>query len=263
MQGEEGGKAETAAEGEEPAAGEEPGEKPEAPAAAEPEPEAVADAKAPEAEQPAAETPETAAAAQPAEGETQELTPEQVQERYTEWRGETEEVLAKGHYNLDEDTIAQLQTEPEVVIPQIASRVYLDAVTMAIGQVQQMMPRLFEQHMSRSSEHQQNEDRFFGEWPQLKDKPEHRATVQRLGKAYRASNPTATAEQFIRDVGVQAMISLKLPIEEKAEAAIETPAKAPFQPAQTQPGSTAQQPKTGFAAVDEELFPEDDGVDAD
>lgn len=135
------------------------------------------------------------------------LSDEEAAELFTEWRSTTEKLLAEHHYKLSEEEVAVLNENPAEFIPKAMSRVYLDCVSAAFQQFVTYLPRMVFQVLEQREANNSQENAFFTSWPALK---EHRETVLRLGAAYRASNPTATVEDFINEVGAQSMVALRL-----------------------------------------------------
>ncbi len=258
------------AEGEkpaEPAAEPKPEEKPpegEAPPAEKP-----AEAKAPT--EPAPEAPKPAQAEQPQpEAPVPMMTPEEVNAKYQEVRSNAIEALSKSYYRLDDDTVEKLRDgDPQEIVPQLLSKVYFDAVTMALGQMHQQLPAAIARYMQTQQTYDGYETAFFEVWPQL-EKADH-ATITRLAQAHRVANPNATPESAIREVGAQAMLALGISLESAvpttpAEVPADTPAPAdpPFSPAQGgAPGVIQQRPVPAFTALDKELFEDPDELDAD
>lgn len=232
-EGEEG--AEQEPEGEEAAAEPEP-------TAGEPEPEKVEEVAG---EEPVPSTPET-------------KTPEEQ----AEIRAKAEEQLVE-YFALDEDDAELVQTNPQEVLPKLAAKLYLDLYESTVNAVSAALPRMIEGVQQQRQAMQAGEQAFYGKWKAL-DTKEGRETVQRFGAAYRQVYPNATLEQFINDVGVQAMIALKLPIEGYAEPpATEpppatqvppAPAAATNTPARRQ-SSASQNP---FAQLAEEILDEEE-----
>ena len=218
-----------------------------------------APAAAPPAEEPPAETPTA-----PVPVAAPELTAEQVQQQYQTWRGEQEAALAAHHYAIDEETAQRLNDEPGVAIPQLMARVHVDSMVSTLGYVANQLPAMIDQAMQRREARSSNEDTFFERWPDLKA-AEHGEAIGLIGNAYRQANPGATPEQFIRDVGAQTMVAFGLALGNAPVAeAPQTPAAKPFTPANASPPSSSPAPqKTGFAAVDDELFGQGDELDLD
>lgn len=247
--GEEAKEAEKAEEGKE-------GDKAEKPAEAEK-----------SSEEPKPETQQPPEAEKPEEAAKPEVAPQQpdlaaIHEQFENWRGESEKLLSEQHYNFSEEQVEELRNDdvPESLInaiPGMMSRVYLDSVTMAMGQIVQNLPHLISMVTEQQAAQSQGEAAFFEQWPQLK---EHTDTVRAIGAAYRQANPKASPEDFIKQVGASAMVSLQLPIEGAAPAAEEAKPAAPaFKPASTGTPAGTPPPKKGeWDKTDEELFGEED-----
>lgn len=171
----------------------------------------------------------------------QTQTPEQVQQRYTQWRGQSEELLATHHYALTQEQIDEMDLDPAKFIPKVMSRVYLDAVTAALTQVTQHLPRLVAQINAQSVNSDKSEESFYSRWPKLKD---HAPTVLRMGATYRQLNPAASVEEFINEVGAQAMVALRISPEEMGVQTQKPNGKTvtPFRPAASTPAGGAQTP---------------------
>ena len=202
------------------------------------------------------------------------LTVEQLRTNYDQYRRDAEDVLATQHYALTEEQSAELATDPEALgklVPRIAARVYMDAVTGTLGQVLQHLPQAVEQALQTRNVASSSEEKFFEMWPQLKD-PIHRDTIGQLGVAYRQVHPLATPEEFTKNVGAQAMLALQLMPGASAAppatngsgvpvvaAAPVTPPPAPaFTPAGGSPPSTGKLPKANpYSDLAEEFARED------
>ncbi len=202
-------------------------------------------------------------------------TVEQLRANYDQYRKDAEDVLATQHYALTEEQTAELATDPEALgklIPRLAARVYMDAVTGTLGQVLQHLPQAVEQALQTRNVASSSEEKFFEMWPQLKD-PTHRDTIGQLGVAYRQVHPLATPEEFTKNVGAQAMLALQLmpgapvappttngsgvPVVAAAPTVTPTPAPA-FAPAGGSPPSTGKLPKTNpYSDLAEEFAIED------
>lgn len=182
----------------------------------------------------AAETPKT-------------LSNEEAASLFTEWRGETEKLLAEHHYKLTEKDVEELNENPAAYIPKAMSRVYLDCISASFQQFVNYLPRMVHQVLEVREATSKQENEFFTAWPDLK---EHKETVLRLGAAYRQSNPAASMQDFINEVGAQSMVALRLVPQGQANgataaaAAAEAASKAKgFKPATGTPaGAPAKQP---------------------
>lgn len=206
-------------------------------------------------QQPAAPTPAPSPA--PASPSAADIT-----KVYTDWRTETEDLLAKHHYKLSEEDMAQIDAAPQEVLPRMMARVYMDAVSAAITQVLNYLPQTMRQVNEQERINSESENSFFGKWPALK---EHKDSVLKIGQVYRQMNPQASAEQFINEVGAAAMVSLRLDPSGVVQQPVATPApSAPFAPAaQTPQGGIAapQKPVNMFTKLNEEFDSYDEEIE--
>lgn len=168
------------------------------------------------------------------------LSEDEAAKLYTNWRDQTEVLLAEHHYRLDEQQVEQLNENPAAFIPKLMSKVYMDCLSASFQQFTNYLPRMVGQVLEARESTTKNENAFFSAWPDLVD---NRDLVLRLGQAYRRSNPSATTENFINEVGAQAMVALRKPISNGTAAAAEKPKKTPFRPAVNTP-SAAPVPST-------------------
>jgi len=242
--------------------GEEAGEKPAKPAEAKaPEPEARPEEK-PEAQPaPEVEKPEGEDATSPPQPDL-----EAVQKEFTEWREEAVELLSEHHYNFSEDQVKELEEDqvPDVLIkaiPTMMSRVYLDAVTAAMGQITTHLPQLITMVTERQAVASKEEAEFFEKWPALK---EHGDTVRRMGVAYRQAHPQVSANKFITEVGASAMVALQLPIEGMGGEPVKPAGNAegkPFKPAAKGTPAKGPPPRKGAFELLNDEFEEEETLD--
>ena len=205
----------------------------------------------PKPEQQAETTPPASAVEEPAP-----LTFEQAQAM----RANAEGLLAE-HYKMSEDQVTQFELNPEQAIPKLAARIYMDAVTGALQQVQQALPSLLDSHTKVQQASDQNETSFYNSWPQL-NAQEATPTVMRIGQVYRQLNPQATAAEFIRDVGAQAMVALRIAPQEQGNGAADVPKIPAFKPAGSSPRrGTVSAPDNVFAALSDSMDAEDLDLD--
>lgn len=184
-------------------------------------------------------------------------TPEEIVEYYRNWRGGTEKVLAETHYKLSQEQVDELDADPVAALPKFMAKVYLDAVTASLAQMNAHLPRMVQQINAASKESSKREDKFYEKWPALNTE-DHQKVVLRLGSAYKLSNPGATVDEFINEVGAQAMVTLRLPMPAQANGSTPAVPAKPFKPAASTPPSTgaAPPPKNPFEAFNE-TFDED------
>lgn len=187
-----------------------------------------------------------------------ELTPEQVHERFRQWREQGVDLLAREHFHIAPEQVKEI-VDPETgmvngeklakTISRVASQVYMDVVTAAMGQMTQHMPALIDRVIQARGQAQQIENEFFTQWPQLK---EHRNVVLRLGQVFRQQNPRASKDAFIKEVGASAMVALRLGVPAAAPPAAAPAPARPFRPAATARPTTpppTQRPMNAFEAL--------------
>lgn len=191
---------------------------------------------------PAEETPQPEAEEQPAA-----LTQEQINAQQVELN----EKLAV-RYSVPAELQEQFAENPEEVLPQLLSRVFLDAVQATQNMIAAQVPQILEQRQDAEVQRSEGEKQFLGQWPGLKD---HIADVEAVGAIYRQAYPNATAEQFIKDVGLQVSVKNGIPLEGKKEEP-ETPAAPTRVPAPigTVPNVAPAQPDNIFTQIAEEML---------
>lgn len=167
----------------------------------------------------------------------------QTPEEQEEVRKQAREELTK-HFALDEKDVERFQDNPGEVLPELAADLYLQVYENVVNGIVAALPRMIEGVQNQQRAVASAEDQFYGKWKQL-NTAEGKAQVKRLGNFYRQANPNATLEEFIQDVGLQASIALKLPIEGYAGTE-ETPPAAPVTPPSAPPAS-ASRPAAGVA----------------
>lgn len=134
-------------------------------------------------------------------------TPEEIKASYEKFFEDSIDALATKVYQLDEETIEKLDTQPSEVIPKLAGRLHMQILTAAVTQIANMLPGMMAMQGERQTVSQKNEQDFFESFPKLS---EHRETVQRLATAYRQTNPDAPFKQAMEEVGAMSMVALRL-----------------------------------------------------
>lgn len=252
---EEGAQEEGEPEGAETPTAEEPPEQ--APSVEEPEGE-------PEGAQ-ALEEPETPDIPQvPEEPEAQTPTPEDLQAQREQARAELAE-----RFKLSDEQAEALLMNPNDVLPQLAADVFLDVYDQVVGAIQAKLPDVVSGILEQQRALNEERKSFFNEWPELA-KPEYQPVIQRIKEAYWQMNPNASREQALKEIGAQAWVALRLPLDgllkragaaDEAVSTLQEPAQAPpRQPAATGGGQfepPRERPKNEFEQLAEELLYED------
>ncbi len=170
-----------------------------------------------------------------------------------EMRVQAEEALATQHYALSEEQAAEYDSDPAVFIAKQSARVYMDSVTNTLAHVLQQLPGLVEGVIEQRKVVDKDEEAFFSAWPKLRDQ---RESVVNIAQVYRQLHPQAPPEQFIRDVGAQTMVALKLTVDEVPAETPPAPAP-PFVPAASSPPAGPTPPPTNpfeQMALEEEVL---------
>lgn len=139
-----------------------------------------------------------------------EVSEEEWQKQYTEGRDAAIEELSE-RYQFTQEEADLLMTKPEEVLPKMVARAYVDVFESVIGAIRQMLPGQVTQINQEYTANQERTQAFFGAFPALATE-EGQAEVVKIGKMYRELNPDASQDDFIKHVGVQASLSLGLPI---------------------------------------------------
>ena len=248
----------------------------EEPAAAEPEPQ-EAEPQPQEQEEPAPEpTPEEEPAPAAAEQEEQEAPAAEPQEEPQPAPSAEEiEQQLTSQYGLSQEDVQAIQSNPEEnlpkILPKLAARVHMQVQQQMAQGLQQHLPQFIEQHQRYVQQRQEAVNTFWNRWPGLKGQDE--ATIARLMQAYRSSNPKASRDELIEDVGAMAAVKLKIPVEkakgreQKGQSGQSTPAAPAAQtpPPPPAPGGSARpvsesqpaQPANTFESLAEDILRED------
>ena len=183
-------------------------------------------------------------------------TPETPVPSAAEMRTQAEEALATQHYALSPEQAVELDEDIVTAVPKMMARVYMDSVTNTLAHVLQQLPGLVDNVLTQRKVVEKDEEAFFAAWPKLTD---HRESVVNIAQVYRQLHPQAPSEQFIRDVGAQTMVALKLAVD---EVPAETPLAhtPPFVPAGgSPPAGPTPPPINPF----EQMALEEEVLDAD
>lgn len=182
---------------------------------------------------------------------------EEMNKQWQVIRATAEETLAKEHYALSDEMVEELQNSADTAIPKLAAKIYMDAVQASITHVVTQLPDLVSRVIETQKVVAENEKAFYATWPDLVG---HETDVKRLAVAYRQVYPNAKPEDVIRDVGAQAMVALRIPIENGRTQSEDLRETKPHKPAGA--GSPpASPPKPGtknpFTRIAEELGEEE------
>lgn len=214
-----------------------PAPAPTAPVAAAPAPAAPA-APAPVAA-PVASEPVPAAPASPAAPDLAALRTAEVTRLTGVFASRIPEEIARG-----------LLIEPEKHLPSILANLQVDTMDAVINHMYASLPGLIQQHTRQSTAAVEAENEFFRAWPQLNQpaQPSFKPVVENAIRMYRQLNPKAPKDEVIRAAGLQAMITLRLPLPAELFAPQPQPAAAPASFAHAAPSASAPAPVPGAPA---------------
>lgn len=164
-------------------------------------------------------------------------------------------------YGMTEEDARTVLVEPEKVLPRIMANLHANIVDAVVPAIFGRLPQVVQDLSQKANAVRDAETEFFGVWPQLKDK-RFETVVANSIRAYKAVNPQAKRSEIIRAAGLNALISLRLPI----PAELLTPAapmthEAPgFVPAAPAGGGVPPAPRSqpnAFQLLNEELDQEE------
>ena len=169
-------------------------------------------------------------------------TPEQVAEEVKKARESARENLVE-QFKMTEEQEEDFAQDPGKFLSNLAADLYLDLYDSMMTGIQKQMPTLVAMTMNQQTARQTAENRFFEAWPQLA-KPQYRKTIDRISDSYHATNKGAPAEDAIREIGAQAWVALKLPLDELLALT-----QAPEKPTSPEPEVQLQHVPAGTGAA--------------
>lgn len=212
------------------------------------------------------EAPADPDASTPVDSDEPKLTPEQVAEQekafkedFDKWR-QAETTRLTEVYGFDEDTAQRLQTEPELVLPEVAARLHMQVMQNTLEAVHRMLPQVIPQLLQQQNTEKTAMDTFYGINPDLKKY--HKQVIQ-AGKMFRKLNPKASPEEAAKKIGSIVRDSLglaPLTAAATAPAAPAAPARrtAPHRPAMAGSGGGVKQPAVQETGLWAEMSADDD-----
>lgn len=170
--------------------------------------------------EPEATTPDPAAPkpVTPVQEEAPVKTPEEqaaesaaLTKRFEEWR-QSEEKRLTGEYQFDEDTAARLQTEPELVLPELAAKMHMQVMQQVVETVQRMMPSMVQPVLQNTTREAEAATFFTSHNSDLNlNDAATRSAIQEAGIAFRKMNPKATPEEAAKGIGQMVRVARGLP----------------------------------------------------
>lgn len=195
-------------------------------------------------------------------------TPEEVTAAVKEARSKAHETLTS-QYTMTEEQVEEFRDNPGESLAKLAADMYLDTFDSIMSAVQQQVPQMIQQITVQNNQRQAADKVFFGAWPQLA-KVEYRQTIDRIAQNYRSMNPETSNEEAVKEIGAQAWVALRLPLDQlmahtsgKPQEVVTPPPQAAVQtPASPGNASTARRAVpvvelNEFEALAEEFIQDD------
>lgn len=123
----------------------------------------------------------------------------------------------EARYKLNEEDAGRMVLSPNEVIPRLAANLHAniaqDVITTVMQAMQQVLPSMIDTRTTQRQETNQAEEAFFTQWPELRT---HKDKVIQTGRLYRAQNPSASVEDFVKQVGMSTWLQAGLSVAELA-----------------------------------------------
>jgi hypothetical protein len=148
----------------------------------------------------------------------EEVQPDQILAKVHEEVAKQKDVftkaLAESQYKLSPEQQEQLISDPAALISNLMAQVHVN-VTAALTKVMAThVPATVAGVTEATRVAQERENSFFAAWPNLKrSEKAHYDAVVAYGKVFNQMNPKATAQDFIKEVGMMASVRLGLPLQ--------------------------------------------------
>lgn len=156
--------------------------------------------------------------------------------------------LAQNEFQLSQEELGALEADASQALPRILAKLHVKSQVAALNQLQRIVPAMFQRFATVTQSNRANENKFYSRWPDIKAK-EHGALVQRLAQTYRQTNPQASLDQMIEELGPLVMMTAKIqpsarpPNGGAGAPASRVPPASPFVPAVGGPASPQPTPQ--------------------
>lgn len=177
-------------------------------------------------------------------------------------------------YALPDDLAAQMETEPEKVLPKLAAQLHMAVEHAVYARLSATVPQMMHVLSTQQEAERGAKDAFYSRWPDLK---EYEPQVLQIGQMFRSANPNATPQEALERVGQMVYVALGKtvpgapagtppatpPASGRPPASPpqvpSTPARPGFTPAMPGGGGAAPPPKDAnpFTQIAEELLEDD------
>jgi hypothetical protein len=152
-------------------------------------------------------------------------TPEEIQAQLEEHRKTVLPQLQE-RYKLDEKTVAELESNPGAVIPQLFAQMHYDVTQALFSGVMSQIPQMVTNQMRQTQKQAELESAFYGKYPGLRA---HEEVVQQALSAAMQSQLAKSYEEVEQLAATMAAIKLKKPLEELMGQSAPAPSASPVQ----------------------------------
>jgi hypothetical protein len=112
-------------------------------------------------------------------------------------------------FKLSQEDVEALETDAPAHIPKLLARVYHQAMVNMNSQLSRVIPAMIERREQVTKKNLASRNKFYAAWPDLK--PElHSEVVDRYARLYRQTNPSASFDQMVQELGPLVMIAAKV-----------------------------------------------------
>jgi len=196
-------------------------------------------------------------------------TPEQVQQELTQARENARDNLVD-KFTWTEEQAEMFSEDPGAVLSELAADMFLDLFDSISQGLRGQMPGMVHGILQQQKAQVNYDQQFYNAWPQLA-KSEHKETVDRISAAYHQQNPGVTLEKAQQEIGVQAWVALRLPLDQLLaqtqgqEKVVEAPVIHPSAHVPASAGNTTQlakapvqAPQNDFEQLADEFLQDDE-----
>lgn len=165
---------------------------------------------------------------------TSQPTAEQIAQSFKQHREQflpQLEQLYKIEGNWDSETIDELRTNPEKVLPKLAANLHYEVQLATYNSVMQALPNVVSTIIDQRRAVDRYTDMFKQMYPQLHEKKEYEAAAENAIRVIRQTNPQLPMEEVLKRAGVAACLALGLQL----PASVVQPATPPPAPASPPP----------------------------
>jgi hypothetical protein len=131
-------------------------------------------------------------------------SPQGFVEQLAQHRSAVISALAADRFKLTPEEATALDTDAMAAIPQVMARVYYEATTTALIQMQNLVPKLVQQVLAAEKTSTEAESSFYGRFKSL-DRAKHHADVVQFANGFRQMNPKMSQDDLFAMVGAAVM----------------------------------------------------------